>query len=170
MISYYEAQSKDGYIAGTQGSLEFLEYAKKNEGEDYGFHEFFASVEICVMGSSTWEMIKDFGEWPYSGKESWVITSKRDREALADERFAAFEPEFWKSLSQRKNIWLVGGGVLAQSFYDAGLIDRLIVTTLPQDLGAGIAMFAGGFDPARWRLSQSKTFALDITQNTYSKI
>lgn len=35
------------------------------------------------------------------------------------------------------NIWLVGGGDLAGQFYDAGLLDQVILGMTPVTLGAG---------------------------------
>ena len=39
--------------------------------------------------------------------------------------------------AQGKNIWLVGGGDLVGQFYDAGLLDEVIVQVGSVTLGAG---------------------------------
>ena len=36
-----------------------------------------------------------------------------------------------------RNVWIVGGGELVGQFYDAGLLDELIVQIAPVTLGAG---------------------------------
>jgi len=40
-----------------------------------------------------------------------------------------------------KNIWIVGGGDLAGQFYDAGLLDEMIVQVASVTLGRGKPLF-----------------------------
>lgn len=40
------------------------------------------------------------------------------------------------------HLWLVGGGQLASSFLDAGLLTHLSLSEMPIDLGQGIPLFA----------------------------
>ena len=42
-----------------------------------------------------------------------------------------------------RNVWVVGGGDLAQQFADEGLLDELILTVVPVVLGSGLPTFAG---------------------------
>ena len=42
-----------------------------------------------------------------------------------------------------RNVWMIGGGDLAQQFADEGLLDELIVTVVPVVLGTGLPTFAG---------------------------
>jgi dihydrofolate reductase len=42
-----------------------------------------------------------------------------------------------QAASQGKNIWIVGGGDLAGQFYDAGLLDEIIVQAGAVTLGQG---------------------------------
>jgi dihydrofolate reductase len=51
-----------------------------------------------------------------------------------------------------RNVWLVGGGDLAQQFVTQDLLDELIVTIVPVVLGSGLPTFAG-------RLSQGLRLA-----------
>ena len=41
-----------------------------------------------------------------------------------------------------KNVWMVGGGNLASSWAEAGLIDEAIVTVVPVFIGEGVPFFA----------------------------
>ncbi|MDF0528708.1 dihydrofolate reductase family protein [Tsukamurella sp. 8F] len=50
-----------------------------------------------------------------------------------------------------KDIWLVGGATIAGALYSE--IDRLIVKLAPITIGAGIPLFAAGFEPAHWGLT-----------------
>ena len=168
MITYYAAQSSDGFIAGPKGELDFLKYAEIGQ-QDYGYHDFYKALDTCVMGRGTWDMVRGFGQWPYPDKENWVITSKTDLKPMANESFAAFDPGQWKKLGSEKNVWMVGGGEIAQVFHDAGLIDRCIITTLPDPLGEGIPLFPKGFKESEWKLVESKEFEKGIVMKTWEK-
>ena len=39
-----------------------------------------------------------------------------------------------------KNVWIVGGGVLAAQFADAGALDEIIISIIPVVLGSGKAV------------------------------
>lgn len=42
-----------------------------------------------------------------------------------------------KAAEGEKNVWIVGGGDLAGQFYDAGLLDEMIVQVVSATLGKG---------------------------------
>ena len=51
--------------------------------------------------------------------------------------------QFLTKLKERKSdkdIWLLGGAKLAQSFEKESLIDEIILTIVPKELGSGIAL------------------------------
>ena len=55
-ISIYIATSLDGFIARTDGDIEWLFYFNDpNDKEDYGYAEFMASIDSIVMGRKTLE-------------------------------------------------------------------------------------------------------------------
>ncbi len=51
-----------------------------------------------------------------------------------------------------KNIWVVGGGELAAQFYDAGLLDELIVQVGSVTLGSGKPILPRQILPPRLQL------------------
>ena len=145
---YYTASSLDGFIATEDDSIDWL-FPLGNPNES-SYPEFIADVGAIAMGSVTYEWIQRNAEksqaevgssWPYA-QPTWVFT-KRKLEAVpgADIRFfsgdVATAHAEMRAASQGKNIWIVGGGDLAGQFYDAGLLDEIIVQCGAVTLGKG---------------------------------
>ncbi|SDJ35529.1 dihydrofolate reductase family protein [Salimicrobium halophilum] len=139
-VSLFIAMSLDGYIAAEGESLDWLEEV---EGEgDNGFSEFYGTVDTIVMGRRTynWVMRQDLEEWPYPGKQTYVITNG-DYENTPHVTFA--RPEVLRDLKQQSGntIWIVGGGDLLRTYLNRGDITDIIVTVAPILLGGGIPLF-----------------------------
>ena len=73
--SVFIATSLDGYIARPDGTFDFLSIVER-PNEDYGFADFFASVDALVIGRNTYETALAFPEWPYAGKRCIVLTHR----------------------------------------------------------------------------------------------
>ncbi|WP_093108139.1 dihydrofolate reductase family protein [Salimicrobium album] len=140
------ASSLDGYIATKDESLEWL-FKVDGEG-DNGFAEFYETVDTVVMGKKTynWVMRQGIKEFPYKNKECYVFT----RSAAENTENVKFVNEdvtnFVRKLKNQKgkNIWIVGGGELLQSFLQEKLVNELILTVAPTILGKGISLFKEG--------------------------
>ena len=158
-IVYYVAASLDGFIATPDGGIDWLQ-PFENTGEDYGYAEFYASIEAVLLGRKTYEQCLQFPEWPYAGKPYWVL-SKASGNTPA------------KVLSEMRSrglrrAWLVGGGKLAASFRAEGIITEHIVSVIPVLLGAGIPLFDGPGPREALRLASTKSFANGIVQLRYA--
>jgi dihydrofolate reductase len=149
---YYAASSLDGFIATEDDSLEWL-FPLANL-EDSSYPEFVAEVGALAMGSATYEwMVRNAAKvaaetgspWPYT-QPVWVFTS-RILPAIegADIRFVQGDVrqvhDDMRQVAAAKNIWVVGGGDLAGQFYDAGLLDELIIQIGSVTLGRGKQLF-----------------------------
>ena len=145
---YYTAASLDGFIATSDDSLEWLfPLADINETS---YPEFIKNVGALAMGSATYEwMLRHVvkpgsttpGEWPYK-QPAWVFSTRElPSIAGADIRFVKGDVrpihEQMRAAAQGKNLWLVGGGELVGQFYDAGLLDELIIQIGSVTLGSG---------------------------------
>lgn len=145
-LIYYVAQSRDGFIAGPDGELDWL-HAVESTGEDYGYTEFLAGIDGLVMGRVTCEVARSFGPWPYGERPAWVLTRQAafDRSGLpgAVQVGAFAPPDVLNAAASMKlrRLWLVGGGELAARFAAQGLLDELVLSTLPCRLGQGIGLF-----------------------------
>ena len=142
-ITYYVAASLDGYIAEADGGVDWL---PQGEADDYGYADFYAEVDALVMGRRTYDQVLEFGQWPYSGKTTYVFTSHAPTENPYGVRFVSdTEPEeFIRATASESpgTIWLVGGGNLAEQFRRAGLIDEYLVFVIPVILGRGVPLFS----------------------------
>lgn len=78
-VVLFIATSLDGYIASSDGTVEWLFH-----DADYGYTEFMASLDAVVMGRKTWEQAKTFEAIPFAGTQVFVFS--RTLPASSDER------------------------------------------------------------------------------------
>lgn len=146
--SVFIATSLDGFIARSNGSIDWLNEANKSvtPGEDCGYGKFMADVDALVMGRKTFEQVITFDAWPY-GSMPVVILSRRGASlpstlppsvSVTNEKPSALVAR----LTERgaKKIY-VDGGLAIQSFLAAGLIDDITITVIPVLLGTGKPLF-----------------------------
>jgi dihydrofolate reductase len=145
---YYTASSLDGFIATVDDSLEWL--FPLGDSKDTSYPDFIRDVGALAMGSATYEwMLRHVIEmesplkapWPYQ-QPTWVFsTRKLPGVAGADIRFVqgAVGPihQQMEEAAIGKNLWIVGGGDLAGQFFDADLLDEIIVQVGSVTLGTG---------------------------------
>lgn len=167
---YYTASSLDGFIAGPDHSLDWL--LQFGSVEETSFPSFIRDVGAVVMGAHTYEWILRNGgegepgatpdDWPYE-QPAWVFTTRALRPVPgADIRFVrgdvrAVHDEM-KQASAGKNIWIVGGGDLAGQFYDAGLLDEIIVQVAPVTLGRGMPLLPRRITERPLRLTSVQSY------------
>ena len=169
-ISYYIAASLDGFIATNEGGVDWLDCVEV-EGEDYGYAQFFESVDGLLMGRATYDLAKSFGQWPYGDKPCWVWTH---RPLTAEEPAivaTAESPQAIIAAAQTqglKHLWLVGGGKLAAMFQAEHLISQYIISLIPAFLGSGIPLFASSERLKYLELKDSRSFKSGLVQLTYA--
>jgi dihydrofolate reductase len=149
---YFTATSLDGFIATEDDSLDWLFPLGDLNASSYP--AFIAEVGALAMGSATYEWMLRNAEtvaaeagsaWPYS-QPAWIFTHRTlPAIAGANIRFAAGDVRQvhaeMRAAAGAKNIWIVGGGDLAGQFYDAGLLDELIIQIGSATLGKGKPLF-----------------------------
>jgi dihydrofolate reductase len=137
----YIACSLDGYIARTDGSVDWL-----YTDADYGYSDFYISVDTVIMGRKTYQKILGAGEFPYQGKECFVISRSRAGSRDRNVQYPTDDLKVFvgaKKAEAGKNIWLVGGGELTRELLQLQLIDEIMLYVHPLILGAGIPLFRG---------------------------
>ncbi|MGI5217705.1 dihydrofolate reductase family protein [Nocardia sp. CA-290969] len=163
---YNTAASLDGYIATTDHSLAWLLSRESDESGPMGFTEFLAGVGAIAMGANTYRWILDnegTQPWPYT-VPSWVCTHREfPRRTDADIRFTSAEiPALHKEMTDvaaGKDLWIVGGGELAATFADHGLLDEIIVSIAPVTLGAGAPLLPRELELRMTELAANGEFA-----------
>jgi len=165
--SVFIAVSLDGYIARTDGAIDWLS-AVQVEGEDYGYKAFFDSVDTVVLGRKTYDTARGFGGWPYAGKKCVVLTH-RPRTPLNDETFFAGTPQalIEKLAAEGARRIYVDGGHVIQEFLAARLIDDMTISITPILLGSGIRLFAGGEGEHHLSLEATRSWPTGLTQLRY---
>ncbi|HET9019105.1 MAG TPA: dihydrofolate reductase family protein [Acetobacteraceae bacterium] len=141
-VSVFVGTSVDGYIARSDGALDFL---PPDGGEPHGYDEFMASVDALIVGRHTYETVLAFDAWPYGDKPVFVLSTKALRPPPAGavvERMTGSPEEIVATLARRGfQHAYVDGGVTIQSFLRAKLIQRLTITRVPVIIGVGIPLF-----------------------------
>lgn len=169
-IILYIASSLDGFIAGRNGHISWLD-AFQVEGEDYGYSKFLKTIDIIVMGSKTYEQVLNFGSWPYDGFKTYVMTKRQLKPVYKTkvEFYSGDLDSFVTGIRREshKNIWLVGGASLAQSFLKHRSIDEMIISIIPVILGDGIPLFGRAQEKFRLELLRSGSYDNGIVQLHY---
>ena len=181
--SVYIAVTLDGYIARENGSLDWLPGAEGEidissepdntlDYEDFGYNKFMENIDVLVMGRNTYEFVLSSGQWPYENKKVIVLSRTLDR-------VSSIVPDTVKIRSGSPNeIYLelksegakhlyVDGGKTIQRFLDSGLIDELVITTVPVLIGKGVPLFGVLNEDKKLKLLESKHYSNGFVQNKY---
>jgi dihydrofolate reductase len=165
--SVFIATSLDGYIARTDGRLDWLGTVQR-PGEDYGYARFSDTVDAVVLGRTTYDTVLGFGSdaWQYGGKRVVVMTHRPAESRHGESFFAGTPAELVATLAAEghRRVYVDGGRVI-QQFLAAGLLDDLTVSVIPVVLGAGIPLFAGSEHPLA--LDGVEAFASGLVQLKY---
>ena len=163
----YIATSLDGYIAGPSGEIDWL-----FTDQDYGYSEFFASVDTVLMGRKTYQQALGFGEYPYKGTRGFVF-SRTSRSADNNVTFVSGNiASFVTKLKSTpgKNIWLVGGSEIVSECVRNDLIDEFSLFVHPIILGAGIPLFSEGLPKRSLKFIRSGSFSSGLVQVSYERV
>lgn len=166
----YIAASLDGYIAGPNDDLSFLSCAEQ-EGEDYGYTAFVATVDTVIVGRRTYEKVLSMGvDFPHSNKECYILT-RTPRPAEGSLTFYSGDlTTLVHSLKAREGgtIFCDGGAAVVHALLAANLIDEIILSVIPVLVGDGIPLFQPGRPTQPLRLLRYQTFPKGLVQLHYA--
>ena len=153
-VKYFVANSLDSFIARPDGGVDWL----FNDGTDYGMGEFFSSIDCVLLGRKTYEVATGQNQPKRKSKKTkrkantgWGMKSyvfSRTLKPRPDDDFEIVSDsagDFVRKLKSEsgKDIWLMGGGALAGSLLNEGVVDELNLNIHPLLLGEGIPLFTG---------------------------
>lgn len=177
-LVYYIAVTIDGYIAGPDDEVDFYpssdEYATwmtQRYGDTLPTHlrrevgiedAPNRNFDTIVMGRRTYDPALQVGiTSPYAHLHQYVVSRSMTEspdpavQIVADDPLAAVRA--LKAEDSSLDIYLAGGGRLAGELLPE--IDRLIVKQYPVVAGAGLPMFASGFSPTAFDLTDVQRFS-----------
>ncbi len=175
---YFTATSLDGFIATLDDSLEWL--FPLGDVNDTSYPTFITQVGALAMGASTYEWMLTHAlsgdavsaaTWPYT-QPTWVFTT-RDLPSVAgaDIRFVCGDvrPVHKQMIAAAadRNVWIVGGGDLAGQFFDAGLLDELIIQIGSVTLGSGKPLFPRRITSPSLQLTSARQIGAGFAELTY---
>lgn len=141
--------SLDGMIAKKDNSVSWFETSDNYEKgvDEPDTVEFLKTIDCYVMGSHTYELALELSKtygWAYGEVPTIVVTHRN----LPVERhnIETYSGDLNKLVNERlkpkyKNVWVVGGAMLAKEFIRLKLADEIRQSILPIILGDGMPFF-----------------------------
>jgi dihydrofolate reductase len=169
-VTYGAACSLDGFIAGPNGEIDWL---RTSPDVNDVMKNYWATVDTMLMGRKTWEFAmaqsNGRGSGGYPGVKTYLFSRTLKESPHPDLELVRDGGEFVRDLKKRKgrDICVMSGGNLAQSLFEAGVIDEVGVNIHPVLLGSGTPMFV---DPGRrvhLRLKECRTLHGGCVLATY---
>ena len=139
------ATSADGYIARSDGDLEWLTSRPAPKGF-YGMDAFMRSVDTKVLGRKTYEVSLRLRA-KFDSHNRTIVFSRHLTPADAPSGVEFVNDAIGPTVSRLreqpgKDIWLMGGGEIIASFLDAQAIDEFVISVVPVFIGEGIPLIA----------------------------
>ncbi|MCB9534044.1 MAG: dihydrofolate reductase family protein [Myxococcales bacterium] len=151
-VRVYLGCSLDGCIAGPDHDLSFLESVgpvpEDERGDALTFELFLESVGALLMGRRTYQVLLDYGVWPYGDRPVLVATHHPLPDAPGGGDARRVEGDIAtlvaaaRAAAGDRAVYVDGGDVVRQAL-DADLVDDLCLTILPIVVGRGIRLWDG---------------------------
>jgi dihydrofolate reductase len=173
-VTLHLVSSLDGFIAKKDNSISWMDSSgeayEKGVTDDDGA-EVLQSIDCYVLGSRTYEHALELG-WPYGETPTVVMTN---RELPSTRNSVEFYSGDVKRLvdailaPRYRNIWLVGGAMLGQSFLKLGLVDEIRLMIAPVTLGDGLHLFGDSCPEQKWHLKNVVAYKNGYVELSYRR-
>lgn len=160
------ACSLDGYIARSGGEIDWLFH-----DQDYGYSEFYASIDTVLLGRRTYEQSLTFGDYPYPGTRTYVFSKELAGQRDAHASFVGGDiARFIADLKREpgKTIWLVGGSEIIHTCVVHDLIDEYLIYVHPIVLGGGIPLFRSPLPTTALTLTGTHAYDSGLVKLAYA--
>jgi dihydrofolate reductase len=142
-ITFGGANSLDNYLARSDHAVDWLLWGEEAAAV---MTDYWKTIDTVLMGRKTYEVAVRSGQGGggYPGLKTFVFS--RTLAEVSDGSVTVVRQEaaeFVRNLKgeEGKDICLMGGGELARSLFEAGLIDEIGFNIHPVLLGSGIPLF-----------------------------
>lgn len=136
------ANSLDNYLARPDHAVDWLLWGDEAAAL---MKDFWKTIDTVLMGRKTYEVAVQAGQGGGSPGVQTYIFSRTLKEDPGGSVTLVREDaaEFVRGLKGQggKDICLMGGGELARSLFEVGLIDEIVFNIHPVLLGSGIPLF-----------------------------
>jgi dihydrofolate reductase len=143
-VTFGGANSLDNFIARKDDAVDWLMWNKEVSAI---MADYWKTIDTVLMGRKTYEVAMKSGGGgnAYPGVTTYVFsrTLSKSKVAKGVNLISEDAAKFVRKLKKEKgkDICVMGGGVLARSLFDAGLIDEIGFNIHPVLLGSGIPLF-----------------------------
>ena len=148
-VTFGCANSLDNYIARPDGSFDWIMWSEETNEI---MKDYWSNIDTMVMGRKTWDVAvanapkpkKKKAKNPYGDIKTYVFSRTLQPAEQDGAIFLNSDPgEFVRELKEQdgKEICIMGGGDLARSLFEAGVIDEIGFNIHPVLLGSGIPLF-----------------------------
>jgi dihydrofolate reductase len=172
-LVYSLTNSLDNFISRTDGSYDWILMDDEIMSE---FPKYFASFDTVLMGRKSYDIA--YQQSPetspetsgYMGMKTYVFSrTLKESPHPAVTIISENAGEFVRNLKNEsgKDIWLMGGGILAASLLREHLVDEIGVAIQPIILGSGIPLFPALGRQVDLKLLECKTYKNGIVSLTY---
>jgi dihydrofolate reductase len=165
------ATSADGYVARTNGSLDWLTTRPAPKGF-YGLPKFSRSIDAKILGRKSFDVSVKMGASFRADDVHYVFSRQPPPTSLpvgvqfVSESIRVFAERLRKQAG--KNIWMMGGGEIIGSFLDEVAIDEFVISVVPMFIGEGIPLMAPRHREVPLRLLSVQRFPDGVVQLHYA--
>jgi dihydrofolate reductase len=169
-VTVFLGLSLDGYIAGPNNELDWLNCCQTDPPEDSGFNDLINSIDCMIMGRNTYDTVLPFGQWPYEGKRVIILTSRDATSKHGETFYSGSLIDLIETLKAEgiKHIYLDGGNAVRQGL-EANLVDEMVLSWIPIILGNGIPLFDSTLSRSQWRHESTRAFSGGMVQTKYQR-
>ena len=164
------AMSLDGYLASPDGEVDWLDPYADARGR---FGAFIKTIGSAIMGRATYDWAVKHGHADFGGMPTYVVTHRPFPAPSA--QLVPYSGDLRALVEQlrrrhRRDVWLMGGGILINGFREADLIDIWSIAVIPTLLGAGLLMFPPmAFREHRLQLVQTRKYPSGVVELRYER-
>jgi len=142
-IIVYIATSADGYIARSDGNVDWLN--RPRTAGDYGMGAFVKSIDTILWGRKTFAPMENYKGGYSKHTKNYVFTHNPPAHVPAH-KHVEYVNEPVKDFATRlrampgKDIWMMGGAGIIGSFVEVGEIDEFMIHVIPTFIGESIPL------------------------------